>query len=250
MLSHPAGAFCFAELHTSETDASAHFYSSLLNWTCRAIGPGYWTFELDGRVVAGMRRGAAHRWVGYVHVPDVDQIAKRAVGLGAIVAAVAVDTPGVARTCLVADPEGAIVGLWSPRGVDGTAVETGPGSFWWMELATRNLASAGSFYAALFGWDLVHTMKFENGPLGYTLFKVDDRSTGGAFQFEPDWGLTPMWQVYFEVANYDAAVSRACELGGEEGFSREVPRVARIGVIGDPGHATFLIADPIKSVSA
>jgi predicted enzyme related to lactoylglutathione lyase len=247
---HPVGTFCIAELHTPQPESSARFYRALLNWTDREVCDGYWIFELDGRVVAGMRRSPEHRWVGYVHVTDVDQIVTKAVELGATVPETAVDTPGVARTCLLADPEGAMFGLWAPRGVEGTAVETGPGSFWWMELATRDMAPAESFYAALFGWGLVHTMKFENGPLGYTLFKVDDRSTGGAFQFEPDWGLTPTWQVYFEVGNYDAAVSRACELGGEEGFSREVPHVARIGVVGDPGHATFLIADPIKPVSA
>jgi predicted enzyme related to lactoylglutathione lyase len=249
MLSHPPGTFCFAELHTTDPEASARFYGSLLNWTHREVCPGYWLFELDGRAVLGMRRSSAHRWVGHVHVADVDQAAARGVALGATVAAAPVDTAGIARTCVLADPEGAMFGLWSPRGLEGTAVETGPGSFWWMELATRDMATAAAFYAALFGWSPVHTMKFDNGPLGYTLFKVDDRSTGGAFQFEPEWGLAPMWQVYFEVSNYHLAVSRACDLGGEEGFSREVPQVARIGVISDPGHATFVVADPIKSVS-
>ena len=246
---HPVGTFCFAELLTPEPETSARFYRSLLNWKDRPIRAGYSIFELDGRAVAGLRRSTEHRWVGYVHVADVDQIVTRALELGATVAAGTVDTPGVARTCLFADPEGAIVGLWSPRGVDGTAVDTGPGSFWWMELATRHMATAGSFYARLFGWDLVHTMKFENGPLGYTLFKVNERSTGGAFQFEPGWGLTPTWQVYFEVENYDAAVSLACDLGAEEGFSRDVPQVGRIGVIVVPGGAIFLIAAPLKSVS-
>ena len=32
----------------------------------------------------------------------------------------------------------------------------------------------------------------------------------------------------------------------EEGFSRNVPQVARIGIVVDPGDASFLIADPIK----
>ena len=141
---HPVGTFCFAELHTPEPEPSARFYRSLLNWTDREICAGYWIFELDGRAVAGMRRSPEHRWVGYVHVTDVDQIVTRAVELGGTLTAPAVDTPGVARTCLLADPEGAIFGLWSPRGVEGTAVETGPGSFWWMELATRNMAPAES----------------------------------------------------------------------------------------------------------
>jgi predicted enzyme related to lactoylglutathione lyase len=249
MLAHPVGTFCFAELQTPEPESSARFYRSLLNWTHREIGPGYWIFELDGLAVSGMRRSGEHRWVGYVHVADVDQVANAGVALGARVAAAPADTPGVARACLLADRKGALVGLWSPRGLEGTAVETGSGSFWWMELATGDMSGAGSFYAALFRWDLAHTTRFENGPRGYTLFKVGDRSTSGAFQFEPEWGLTPTWQAYFEVDNYNAAVARACNLGGEEGFSREVPQAGRIGVIVDPGGASFLIAEPIKATS-
>jgi len=245
---HAIGSFCFAELHTPEPELSARFYGSLLSWNLREISADYWMFELNGSAVVGMRRSHEHRWVGYVHVAEVDKVVARGVELGATVVSAATDTPGIARTCLLADPEGAVVGLWSPRGCEGTAVDTGSGSLWWVELATGNMVAARSFYASLFGWDLVHTMKFENGPNGYTLFKVGERSTGGAFQFEPDWGITPTWQVYFEVSDYNAAVALACQLGGEEGFSRDVPQVARIGVVIDPGDAIFLIASPIKSV--
>jgi predicted enzyme related to lactoylglutathione lyase len=243
---HPIGSFCFAELHTPEPELSARFYCSLLSWNLRKISDDYWMFELNGSDVVGMRRSHNHQWVGYVRVTEVDRVASRGLELGATVVAAPTDTPGLARTSLLADPEGAVVGLWSPRGCEGTAVESGTGSLWWVELATANMAAARSFYASLFEWDLVHTMKFENGPNGYTLFKVGDRSTGGAFQFERDWGLTPMWQVYFEVSDYNAAVAHACRLGGEEGFSRNVPQVARIGIVVDPGDASFLIADLIK----
>src|SRR5262245_1625273 len=245
---HPIGSFCFAELHTPDQERSGRFYCSLLSWNLRQVSKDYWMFELNGNGVVGMRCSDNHRWVGYVHVAEVDKVAARGVDLGATVVVAATETPGIARTSLLADPEGAVVGLWSPRGCEGTAVETGPGSLWWVELATGDMAVARSFYASLFDWDLVHTMKFQNGPNGYTLFKVGDRSTSGAFHLEPDWGLTRMWQVYLHVGDYNAAVARACEMGGEEGFSRDVPQVARIGVIVDPDKAIFLIADPIKGV--
>jgi len=74
-------------------------------------------------------------------------------------------------------------------------------------------------------------MKFENGPHGYTLFKVGERSAGGAFQFEPEWGVTPAWQVYFEVTNFEASAARACALGGEQGWWRDAPNAGRIGVV-------------------
>ena len=89
-------------------------------------------------------------------------------------------------------------------------------------------------YAAVFDWGITHTMKFENGPHGYTLFKVGERSAAGAFQFEPEWGVAPAWQVYFEVTNFDASVARACALGGQQGFWRDAPNAGRIGVVTDP----------------
>jgi predicted enzyme related to lactoylglutathione lyase len=113
-----------------------------------------------------------------------------------------------------------------------------------MELATGDAGAAQRYYSSLFGWGSEHTMKFENGPTGYTLFRVGERSAGGAFQFEPEWGLEPQWQPYFEVADYTSAVVRACALGGSEGFARDVPNVGRIGVVIDPRGATFWIAHP------
>ena len=44
--------------------------------------------------------------------------------------------------------------------------------------ATGDMAAARAFYAALFDWRLDQTTRFENGPHGYTLFKVGDRGAG------------------------------------------------------------------------
>jgi predicted enzyme related to lactoylglutathione lyase len=57
--------------------------------------------------------------------------------------------------------------------------------------------------------------------------------------------VTPAWQVYFEVADFDASVARACSLGGEQGFWRDAPNAGRIGVVLDPSGGLFLIAQPL-----
>ena len=156
-----------------------------------------------------------------------------------------IETPGVATVALLRDPEGTILGLWQADGVEGTSLDDGPGSLWWVELATADMQTARARYASIFGWRLDHTMKFDNGPRGYTLFKVGDRSVAGAFQFESDWGIAPAWQVYFEVDDFDAAGSRACELGGKLTFFRDAPNAGRVGVLLDPGGALFCVAQPL-----
>jgi len=248
---HPTGTFCFAELHTPEPERSARFYGTLLGWSVRDVADGYWMFHIGGTDVVGMRRAAAEpRWVSYVHVDSVDSTVARAQALGATVVAPGFDTPGVARTALLGDREGAVIGLWEPRGIAGTALETGPGSLWWIELATGDMAAARNYYASLFEWGIVHTLKFENGPHGYTLFKVGERSAGGAFQFEPEWGVRPAWQVYFEVTDFDATATRACQLGGEQGWWRDAPNAGRIGIILDPGGGAFEIAQPLAPATS
>jgi len=253
---HPAATFCFAELvMAADLDAARRFYSPLLGWTLdeRPGSPGeYAMFRRGGSDVAGMRRHAAGEpgWIAYVHVPDVDASVARARELGAAIVTPPVEDPGLARRAVIRDPEGAVLGLWEPRGFAGTQLETGPGSLWWVELATGDMTAARAFYAALFGWRLDHTTRFDNGPHGYTLFKVGDRSAAGAFQFEPEWMMTPVWQVYYKVDDFAATAARACELGGEQGFWRDAPNAGRIGVLVDPGGASFLIAQPLASPGA
>ncbi len=135
-----------------------------------------------------MRRADTHRWLACVRVENVESSIARAQTLEMTVVTPVVETPGVARAAMLRDQEGAVIGLWEPRGVEGTALETGHGSLWWVELATGVMGPAQRRYASLFNWGVTHTMKFENGPHGYTLFKVGERSAGGAFQFEPEWG--------------------------------------------------------------
>jgi predicted enzyme related to lactoylglutathione lyase len=255
---HPLNSFCFAELLTPDPDAAARFYGDLLGWSVRDAGSGYSMFHLDDRDVrsvrlqpdqhvVGMRqwKGDEAHWASYVKVESVDETVARALVLGATVLAPASDTPGIARTALIGDPEGAVFGLWEPHGVDGTAVETGPGSLWWIELASGDKEKAAAFYTSLFPWTVVDTTTYENGRHGYTLFKLGDRSTSGAFQFEPEWGVMPAWQPYFEVTNFDATAARACELGGEQGWWRDAPHAGRIGIIIDPHGGLFEIAQPL-----
>ena len=244
-LHHPVGTFYFAELQTPAPEVSAGFYCDLLGWSVRQISERYWMFRSGGSDVVGMRRADTHRWLACVRVDSVESTVSRAQTLEMTVVTPAVETTGVARTAMLRDHEGAFIGLWEPRGVEGTALETGPGSFWWAELATAAMGPAQRRYASLFDWGIAHTTKFENGPHGYTLFKVGERSAGGAFQFEPEWGVTPAWQVYFEVTDFEASVARACALGGAQGFWRDAPNAGRIGVVLDPSGGLFLIAQPL-----
>lgn len=249
-MDHPAGFFCFAELHTPDPERMTTFYRELFGWTVRRISDGYWMFVADaadagGADVVGMRRCGQHRWVPCLRADGSPAMVARAAAAGLSAIDPPLETPEVATVILLRDPEGAVLGLWHADGVEGTALESGPGSLWWVELATADMQTARSRYASIFGWRLDHTMKFDNGPHGYTLFRVGERSVAGAFQFEAEWEVEPAWQVYFEVSDFDAAAARACELGGRLTFFRDAPNAGRVGVLMDPGGGLFCVAQPL-----
>ena len=245
-MSHPPGTFCFAELYTPDVARAKRFYSELFGWTVVDRSGMYSIFQKDGQDVVALRRSDAgeSRWVCHVVVDSTDRMSARVLELGGKVVMPPFDTPDIARTAVVASPEGALFGLWEARGHTGAALQDKTGSMWWVELATADRESARPFYVDLFGWTFIETGKYETGPHRYTIFKAGDVSAGGAFQFEPDWGVSPMWQVYFAIDDYDAFIKRAEALGADPGFNREVPHTGHLCIVNDPSDALFVVMQP------
>ena len=240
-MTHPPGTFSFSELHTPAFDLSKRFYGDLFGWTAVDVAPGYAVFRLDGHDIVALREtGEPHRWVPQVAVANVEEVASRGRELGARIAVAPADTPGIARTCVVEDPEGAVFGLWEPQGHRGAHLQDAIGTMWWVELLARDVGAARAFYTSLFGWTFGPPTT-QYGPIPYTIFKVGDVSAAGAIQFEPDWGISARWQVWISVADWKATMKRMKALGGENEFWRDVPTVGRGGTLHDPGEAVFAI---------
>src|SRR5687767_6951869 len=185
-MNHPRHSFCFAELETYEVGLSTQQYRDLFGWDVIDAAPGYSLFLAGGKVVAALRfTGREHRWVPYLAVESVDETAKRAQQLGATIQTAAFDTPGIARTCVVQDPEGAAFGLWESRGRAGADVQNEAGTMWWVELMARDVKAARGFYVEMFGWTFEETLKFDPEE-PYTIFRVGEESVAGAAQYRPE----------------------------------------------------------------
>jgi predicted enzyme related to lactoylglutathione lyase len=244
---NPYGSFCFADLNTRNAAGAAQFYGAILGWRVadapEARGT-YSLFQSDGKTVAGLRH--AHPipagWVCYLAVESADATAARARELGASVLAPPADVPGLARTCVLQDPEGAQFGLWEARGSRGADAQDTHASMWWVELLARDVVAARKFYTSLFPWSVRETLTY--GPASYTVFTIGEMSVAGAAQFGPDWDVTPRWQVYFSVPDYEAVAARAATLGGTIDFQRDVPAAGRLGIMRDPERALFAVMRP------
>jgi predicted enzyme related to lactoylglutathione lyase len=110
-------------------------------------------------------------------------------------------------------------------------------------LQTADPARARAFYAAVMGWtpNVValndQTRPPAPGEAEYTVFKAGDREVAGAAQAEavPDKPSAAFWLTYIQVANVDAAVLKAVELGGKLlEPAADVPNTGRIAIIEDP----------------
>ena len=102
------------------------------------------------------------------------------------------------------------------------------------------------FYGTLFGWK--KQRDFDMGAMGkYLIFGMGDRDMGGMFTKPKDMHAPPHWLYYVQVADLDAAISRAKAkeaklLNGPIA----VPGGARIAQLMDPQGAGFALHEMPK----
>ena len=104
---------------------------------------------------------------------------------------------------------------------------------WHIELATTNKEASARFYGDLFGWPI---RTYEE--MDYTMTDCPEGDTSLAFSpVDEDQGVPAgSVLVYVDVADVDAIVARAKELGAAIFMDKmEIPGVGWMTIIGDPG---------------
>jgi hypothetical protein len=252
---HVPGCFCWVELGTTDQAAAVAFYGGLLGWRAHDVPMGdgtfYTVFTLDGLDVAalyGLRaeqraKGIGPHWLPYVAVANADEAAARVTGLGGRVLAAPFDVLDVGRTFLIRDPEGTVLAAYQAKTHMGLGVMEEPGAVCWCELATRAPGRMAEFYGGLFGWEA--SLPSTAGS-NYSTWQARGQSVGGMAEITARWGeATPHWSVYFQVADLDAAVTRARALGGAVLHGPADARgLGRLAVLQDPQGAAFSLLDP------
>ena len=142
------------------------------------------------------------------------------------------------------DPEGAFISVWQSGQHTGAQVVREPGSFTWCELNTRDVPGAKAFYSTVFGWGA--ETSGEGGPMPYTEFKLGGESIAGMMEMGGHMPaeVPPHWLVYIEVADTDAAASKAAELGGAVVVPGTDYPGGRFAVVTDPQGATLGLMTP------
>jgi len=247
---YEAGVPCWvATTHPEPQDALA-FYTQLFGWEVRESPDRYLICTLRGRDVAAIGEGSPAAWHTYVWVDSADDTAVTVTEAGGSVVAEPFDVPSVARVALLADPAGAVFGVWQPREHLGARLVNEPGAWSMGALNSPDPDGAKEFYSAVFGW-VAETMDLGGG-MAFTLFRLTGYEGGEPQQPvprdviatmapTPGDGVPPHWSPDFWVDDIDAAAERAVELGGQLlAPPYDIPGTPlRQAVLADPQGATF-----------
>ena len=234
------GRFVWHDHMSGDAAKAGAFYTDLLGWELEVWKPG----EIDYPMITANEQmhggfgpaqgGAPPHWLGHVLVEDVDEAALRAEAAGGKVVAPAMDIPEVGRMVVVADPQGAVVSLFTPAG-DSPASE---GVFAWDELLTSDVEGAKQFYGEVVGWTARDSEM--GGGNAYTLFHSGDTDRAGCMPTPEGVEAPPHWLPYLAAGDVDETISRAEGLGARKLMGpTDVPKTGRIAVLMDPTGAVF-----------
>ncbi|GAA1272664.1 VOC family protein [Kitasatospora nipponensis] len=247
------GAPNWLDLGSPDTDAAQAFYQALFGWTFGSAGPdsgGYGFFRQGERTVAALgpltEEGADSAWTLYFHSADADHSARLVEQAGGTVRFGPFDVFDNGRMAGFTDPTGARFAVWQPGTTAGLDAVTDVGTLCWTELHTSDPAAAKDFYRTVFDW-LEQDVPF--GDFTYTVVTPTaagtDSSQGGISALLPEDRAVrggSYWLPYFEVADTDATVRRAEQLGGTVcAAATDAPGVGRFAQLADPHGAVFSV---------
>jgi uncharacterized protein len=258
MPEYAPGTPSWVDLSSPDVEASAAFYRELLGWAATEPGPveetgGYRIFEKDGKSVGGlmghMQEGQPTAWMTYISVADADETARKVEAAGGSVIVAPMDVTEIGRMAVFADPTGAAFGVWQPRTFKGADLVNEPGSLCWNEVLTRDADTGKAFYPAVFGWTAGRP-SFENAPSNYTVWELDGKPVGGMMQMSDEWfgpEIPPHWGVVFAVADCDATIAKARELGATVTNEPMDMPIGRFAGLIDPQGASFTVMQPAQT---
>jgi uncharacterized protein len=244
----PPGTPCWVDLGVADIGKAKAFYTGLFGWDVQEGPPesgGYSMAELDGRPVAGIgpKMGPAEMppaWTTYIASADADDTVRKIREAGGQVAMEPMDVMDVGRMAIAADPGGAFFGIWQAGSHSGIQMANEPGALTWNENMSRDFAGNKAFYHSVFDYEY-GDMSSEG--FNYATADLGGSPIGGIGELDPNFPpeVPANWATYFGVADADAAVAKAEELGGSVVRPAWDTPYGRMAVLADNQGAVFAV---------
>ena len=243
----PPGEFVWHDLVTDNPSASQTFYGALLGWTFepgKGVDPGYTLIKHEGVPIGGIvtrprsNTPFVAQWIAYVVVSDVDRTAEEFKRQGGQVIRGPLNAQKDLRVAVVADPQGAPLGLASrgPR-LDAGSIPS-LHRWLWMDYVARDADAALAFYSHAIGFR--HHVSDARGNATYYVLQTD-RPHAGLF-LSPWTRPTSVWLPYVRIADPAAVLAKVDELGGTTVLPPQPGvRNASLAIIVDPAGAPLAL---------
>ncbi|MFH8609316.1 VOC family protein [Streptomyces sp. NPDC018029] len=256
------GVPCWVDAMLPDVEGGKRFYGELFGWTFgQGGGPEHGRHAeaySDGLPVAALAPKADGRmptvWTVYMATPDAAALAERVRDAGGSVITEPRPAGAAGTMALVADPEGAVFGLWQPGTHHGFGKRQQPGSYCWAEVYSRNKDLVDPFYERVFGYggfdlDLDGEDFRTWSPAGAE--PGPDTAIGGRSLIPAAAGpgarlripdeMPAHFLVYFNVDDADATAAAVTRLGGRVQAPPHDTPYGRIAVFTDNQGATFAV---------
>lgn len=230
------------DLGAPSVETARDFYAPVMGWEVPPGNPdfgGYATAFSDHALVAGIgpqMGGSPPAWLLYFATDDADGLTRLIRENGGTIIVEPHPVADLGRLVIAQDPTGAVFGLWEAGTMLGFGATGRAGAWAWCDLRTPEPDAAREFYGAVFGWE------FAAVPMAgdeYTTFTPCGGSApaGGVGPMMGHDDAPPHWLNYFAVADVDASLAKAVELGGtslapafDTPFGRMAPILDMAGV--------------------
>ena len=153
---------------------------------------------------------APNAWSVYLESNSAEDTVAMAEANGGSVIVDAMPVGDLGQMAVITDPGGAAVGIWQPGEHSGFAVRGEVDAPGWFEVLSNDYDATVLFYENVFGW-VTHTMS-DSPDFRYTTLGKDEHALAGIMAADGP----SEWSTYVAVADSDATVAQAVELGGSE----------------------------------
>ncbi|SCF92122.1 VOC family protein [Streptomyces sp. Ncost-T10-10d] len=250
MAVHPEGTPCWADAMFPDLDGAKSFYGDVLGWTFGESSSEFGDYTqayADGKAVAAvvppMPGQEGHSaWCLYLASPDAAATATKIRENGGETLMDPMEVGEFGTMLLARDPSGVVFGVWQAGSHEGFESQGVPGAFCWAEVFTREPEKSDAFFSAVFPYRMV---KMEDDAVDFRMFNLGDKTVMGRMkmgdEFPPE--VPPHMNVYFTVADCDAAVAKATERGAILRFGPMTMPFGRFAALTDPQGAAFSVID-------
>lgn len=255
MAGKPEGAPIWVDASFPDIEAAKRFYGEVLGWSfgesAEEFG-GYTQAFSGGKKVAGLAPKMPEfegpsEWCLYFSAPDIQATTAKVRENGGQVIFEPMAVGDFGSMMLGQDPGGVTFGLWQPGTHQGfETTPSDPGAFCWAEITTRTPEKSDAFFPAVFSYE---TKGMCDSTVDYKVYNLNGETTIGRMamdeSFPPD--LPSYINVYFSVADCDAALATVTRLGGQVFFGPMDTPFGRFAAVGDPQGQTFSVIDTTRT---